>query len=84
MLSGVQLFDVENGHITAAFAGPSGPMWAHRGTLYVAADSGTEIWDPAAGTRIGILEGFAPTTQNPHTGALVEVNNGVLRTCRWY
>jgi len=24
-----------------------------------------------------ILEGFAPTAQNPHTSALVEVNNGV-------
>jgi hypothetical protein len=34
----------------------------------------------ATRARIGILEGLAPTAQNPHTGALVEVNNGVLRT----
>lgn len=76
----MQLFNVENGNITAAFAGPSGPMWAHRGTLNVAADTRTEMRDPTSGTRIGILEGFAPTAQNPHTGALAEINNGVLRT----
>jgi hypothetical protein len=29
------------------------------------------------GLAPGILEGFAPTAQNPHTSALVEVNNGV-------
>jgi hypothetical protein len=56
------------------------PDTTHRGTLYVAADTRTEIWDPTSGTRIGVLGGFTPTAQNPHTGALAEINNGVLRT----
>jgi len=80
MLDGVQRFDVETGRVTTAFAGPSGRMWAYRGRLYVGADNGTEIWDPASGSRIALLEGLKPIAQSPHTGTLVEANRGALRT----
>jgi len=80
MLAGVQLFDVPTGLVSAAFAGPSGRMWAHRGRLYVVSTAGTEIWEPAVGARIGILEGFAPTAHNDRTGTLAEFSNGVCRT----
>ena len=79
MLAGVQLFDVPTGLVSAAFAGSSGRMWAHRGRLYVVSTAGTEIWEPAVGARIGILEGFAPTAHNDRTGTLAEFSNGVCR-----
>jgi hypothetical protein len=56
------------------------PDTTHRGTLYEAADTRTEIWDPTSGTRISILGGFTPTAQNAYTGVLAEINNGALRT----
>ena len=62
------------------------PAWGHRKVWAMVRHDGTVCpRRPCCGccatrARIGILEGFAPTAQNPHTGALVEVNNGVLRT----
>ena len=79
MIDGVELFDAVSGHSKGMFAGPSGPMWAHDGLLYVAAEAGFEIWDPAEGARIGLIEGFAPTAHDPSKRTFAELGNGQLR-----
>ncbi|WP_410639972.1 hypothetical protein [Amycolatopsis sp. lyj-346] len=80
MLDGVELYDAETGRRTGMFAGPAGRMWAHGGLLYVAAEAGLEVWDPAEGARIGLLEGFAPIAHDPASGAFAELRNDQLRT----
>ncbi len=82
MLDGVQLVHVPSGAITAMFAGPAGPMWSHHRLLYVASPAGLEIWSPAEEARIGLIDDFHPTAQNPDTGALADLANGHLRTWR--
>jgi hypothetical protein len=79
MLDGVQLFDAVTCSQTGVFAGPAGPMWAHDGHLYVTGPSGLEVWDAAAGARIGHIPGFRPSAQNRLTGALAELAGGQLR-----
>ena len=78
MIDGVKLYDL-HGASPGMFAGPSGPMWAHDGLLYVAAEGGFEIWDPAEGARIGLIEGFAPTAHDPEKRTFAELGNGQLR-----
>jgi hypothetical protein len=79
MLDGVELYDAGTGRRTGMFAGPAGPMWGHRGLLYVTAEDGFEVWDPADGARIGFAEGFRPTAHDPATGAFAELRNDQLR-----
>lgn len=79
MIDGVQLIDVPSGRTVQMFAGPAGPMWAHGRLLYVAAAGGLEIWSPAEEARVGFLDGFRPTAQNPRTGAFAELAGGRLR-----
>ncbi|WP_310974912.1 MULTISPECIES: hypothetical protein [unclassified Amycolatopsis] len=78
MLDGVELYDATTGRRTGMFAGPKGPMWAHGGLLYVAAEAGLEVWDPAGGARVGFLEGFTPIAH--HDGTFAELRNDQLRT----
>ncbi|WP_020645112.1 hypothetical protein [Amycolatopsis balhimycina] len=52
-------------------------MWAHGGLLYVAAEAGFEVWDPAEGARIGFAPGFRPTAHRD--GAFAELRNDQLR-----
>jgi hypothetical protein len=80
LLDGVELYDAATGRRTGMFAGPAGRMWGHSGLLYVAAEAGLEVWDPAEGARIGLLEGFAPIAHDPATGAFAELRNDQLRT----
>ncbi|MFJ1764444.1 hypothetical protein ACIOD2_29270 [Amycolatopsis sp. NPDC088138] len=77
MLDGVELYDVTTGRRTGLFAGPNGPMWSHQGLLYVTAEAGFEIWDPADGARIGFAEGFRPTAHRD--GTFAELDNDRLR-----
>lgn len=76
MVDGIELYDI-HGTRKGMFAGPSGPMWAHRGLLHVAAEGGFEIWDPVEGARIGLCEGFTPTAHRD--GVFAELGNGQLR-----
>ncbi|MEQ0557613.1 hypothetical protein ABJI51_00925 [Amycolatopsis sp. NEAU-NG30] len=80
MLDGVELYDAETGRRTGMFAGPAGPMWGHGGLLYVAAEAGFEVWDPAEGARVGFAPGFRPTAHDPATGTFAELRNDQLRT----
>ncbi|MFE9749593.1 hypothetical protein ACFYOT_32180 [Saccharothrix saharensis] len=77
---GVEVHDVAGGRQVTAFAGPAGRMWGHAGLLYVATAAGLEIWDPAAGARTGVVEGFTPHAHNPRTGRFAELAAGRLRT----
>jgi hypothetical protein len=77
MLEGIELYEARSTRRIRVFAGPSGPMWAYRGLLYVAAKGGFEIWDPAEGARIGLHEGFTPTAHRD--GVFAELGNGQLR-----
>ncbi|MFJ7216828.1 hypothetical protein [Amycolatopsis sp. NPDC098790] len=77
MIDGVTRYDAVTGRRTGVFAGPAGRMWTHRGLLYVAAEAGLEVWDPADGARVGLLEGFAPIAH--HDGAFAELRNDQLR-----
>jgi hypothetical protein len=79
MLDGVELYDAKTGRRTGLFAGPAGPMWGHRGRLYVRTNAGLEVWDPAGGTRIGFLDGFTPIAHDPASGAFAELGNDQLR-----
>ncbi|MEV6642253.1 hypothetical protein [Amycolatopsis sp. NPDC051371] len=79
MLDGVELHDAATGRRTGMFAGPVGPMWGYRGSLYVTAEAGFEVWDPVAGARIGFAEGFRPTAHDPATGSFAELRNDQLR-----
>ncbi|MGW4065397.1 hypothetical protein ACWEGE_44410 [Amycolatopsis sp. NPDC004747] len=78
MLDGVELYDAGTGRRTGMFAGPTGRMWAHSGLLYVTAETGLEVWNPAEGARIGVLEGFTPTAHRD--GTCAELRNDQLRT----
>jgi hypothetical protein len=78
-IDGVQLHDARTGRRVGMFAGPCGPMWGHRGRLYVTTGDGFEVWDPADGARIGFAEGFRPTAHDPATGAFAELRNDQLR-----
>lgn len=80
-IDGVALVDVPSGRVVQMFAGPAGPMWAHERLLYVTTSAGLEIWSPAEEARIGFVEGFRPTAQNPRTGALASLD-GELRCWR--
>ncbi|SEC33463.1 hypothetical protein SAMN04489727_3385 [Amycolatopsis tolypomycina] len=75
---GVDLREAATGRRTGMFAGPAGRMWAHDGLLYVAAEAGLEVWDPAEGARIELLEGFTPIAHND--GTFAELRNDQLRT----
>jgi hypothetical protein len=77
ILDGVELYDVTTGRRTGMFAGPAGPMWAHDGLLYVRAEAGLAVWDPAEGARIGLLAGFHPVAHG--SGAFAELRNDQLR-----
>jgi hypothetical protein len=77
LLDGVELREAATGRLTGSFAGPSGRMWAHDGLLYVAAEAGLEVWDPAEGARIGLLEAFAPIAHRD--GVFAELRNDQLR-----
>ncbi|MEU6311054.1 hypothetical protein [Streptomyces sp. NPDC047014] len=66
---------------TAAFGGPEGRFFAADGLLYTASEAGLDIWDPAAGTRLGSLPGFRPTHHDPARGELVELSALGIR--RW-
>ena len=81
-LPGVLVFDTKTGRRTAMFAGPDGRIWAAGGLLYVRSEAGLERWDPATGTRTGVVAGFHPATHNPATGLFAEITGGVLRTWR--
>ncbi|WP_233223529.1 hypothetical protein [Amycolatopsis sp. CA-128772] len=78
LLDGIELRDATTGHHIGSFAGPKGRMWAHDGLLYVAAEAGLGVWDPAEGARIGLLEGFAPIAHRE--GTFAELRNDQLRT----
>jgi hypothetical protein len=78
LLDGVELYDVTTGRRTGMFAGPKGRMWAHGGLLYVAAEAGLEIWEPAEGARVGLLDGFTPIAHRD--GTFAELRNDQLRT----
>ncbi|WHT19946.1 hypothetical protein N8J89_02380 [Crossiella sp. CA-258035] len=80
MIDGVELYDARTAARTGMFAGPAGPMWGFGGLLHVSASAGFELWDPAQGARIGLIEGFRPHAHNPVTGAFAELADGVLRT----
>jgi hypothetical protein len=82
MIDGVQIVDVPSGRVVDMFAGPAGPMWTYNRLLYVVAAGGLEIWSPAEQARIGVVEGFHPTAQNPRTGELASLRDGWLRTWR--
>ncbi len=77
-IDGIQLHDARTGRRTGMFAGPAGRMWGHGGLLHVAAEAGLEVWDPAEGARIGLLEGFAPMAHRD--GVFAELRNDRLRT----
>ncbi|WP_053720915.1 hypothetical protein [Saccharothrix sp. NRRL B-16348] len=77
---GVEVHDVVDARRVTAFAGPVGRMWGHDGVLYVRAAAGLERWDPVAGARTGVVEGFAPNAHNPRTGRFAELAAGRLRT----
>ncbi|MFE1592595.1 hypothetical protein [Nocardia sp. NPDC058705] len=76
MLDGVELYSVPSGRQLSAFAGPAGAMWGHGGLLYVCAAEGLEVWDPAAGARIGVVAGFRPTAHRG--GTFVALREGRL------
>jgi hypothetical protein len=78
MLDGVELYDAATGRRTGMFAGPAGRMWAHGGLLYVAAEAGFEVWDPAEGARVGFAPGFHPIAHRDSVFA--ELRNDQLRT----
>ncbi|MBE1496937.1 hypothetical protein H4696_004037 [Amycolatopsis lexingtonensis] len=78
-IDGVQLHDARTGRRLGMFAGPKGPMWGHGGLLYVTAEDGFEVWDPADGARIGFAAGFRPTAHDPASGAFAELRNDQLR-----
>ena len=78
LLDGVELRDAATGRRTGSFTGPAGRMWAHDGLLYVAAEAGLEVWDPAEGARVG----FASRASAPiahRDGAFAELRNDQLR-----
>ncbi len=81
MLAGVRVFDAETGRETAAFAGPTGALFADGRRLYAAAATGLEVWDPATGERTGAVPGFVPTRHHPRAGELASADGLVLR--RW-
>jgi hypothetical protein len=78
MLDGVELYDAATGRRTGMFAGPAGRMWAHGGLLYVAAEAGFEVWDPAEGAGVGFAPGFHPIAHRDSVFA--ELRNDQLRT----
>ncbi|MET9000898.1 hypothetical protein [Amycolatopsis sp. NPDC004169] len=77
-IDGIQLHDARTGRRTGMFAGPAGRMWGHGGLLYVAAETGLEVWDPADGARVGLLEGFTPIAHRD--GTFAELRDDQLRT----
>lgn len=81
MLAGVRVFDAETGRETAAFAGPTGALFADGRRLYAAAAAGLEMWDPATGERTGAVPGFVPARHHRSTGELACADGRVLR--RW-
>ncbi|MGW6446332.1 hypothetical protein [Lentzea sp. NPDC055074] len=76
MIDGVALYAMPGGRRVGAFAGPAGPMWGHKGLLYVATADGLEVWDPDRGARIGVVQGFRPTAHRD--GTFLSLNDGVL------
>lgn len=77
-LPGIELREAATGRRTGQFTGPDGRMWAHGGLLYVAAEAGLEVWDPADGARIGFLADFVPIAHA--SGRFAELRNDQLRT----
>ncbi|MEJ2852661.1 MULTISPECIES: hypothetical protein [unclassified Saccharothrix] len=80
MLPGVELYTVPGNRLKGLVAGLDGPMWAHGGRLYVAAENGLEVWDPAAGARVALVEGFRPQAHDRATGAFARLSGGRLTT----
>ncbi|MFS8099690.1 hypothetical protein LFM09_21430 [Lentzea alba] len=78
MLDGVELHEVPSGRKREPFAGPVGPMWGHKGLLYVSGADGFEVWDPDRGARIGLVQGFRPTAHRD--GTFVSLSDGVLNS----
>jgi hypothetical protein len=76
-LGGIELRDAATGRRTGMFAGPKGRMWEYGGLLYVAAEAGLEVWDPAEGARVGFAPGFHPIAHRD--GAFAELRNDQLR-----
>ena len=82
MVDGVTLFRAPTFEEVGRFYGPVGRMWAHRGRLHTVTDEGMEVWDPADGTRTGLLKGFSPTAHNRVTGVFAQLTGEQLRTWR--
>jgi hypothetical protein len=78
LLDGIELRDAETGRQTGSFTGPAGRMWAHSGLLYVVAETGLEVWDPAEGARVGFAPGFHPIAHGD--GVFAELRDDHLRT----
>ncbi|MEU8929793.1 hypothetical protein AB0D30_07890 [Streptomyces sp. NPDC048409] len=80
-----EFLDQDGGHrVAQRFRGPGGRLFAVDGLLLSAGETGTEIWDPVAGARIGAVPGFRPTHRHPGTGELLELHadSGELRSWR--
>ncbi|MFJ8958699.1 hypothetical protein ACIRG5_04870 [Lentzea sp. NPDC102401] len=76
MIDGVGLHAMPGGRRVGAFAGPAGPMWGHKGLLYVSGVDGLEVWDPDRGARICLVPGFLPTAHRD--GTFVSFSDSVL------
>ncbi|MET9226310.1 hypothetical protein [Lentzea sp. NPDC003310] len=76
MIDGVALYEMPGGRQVGAFAGPSGRMWGRAGRLHVVGTGGLEVWDPARGARVGVVEGFRPIAHRD--GTFAAFGDGVL------
>ncbi len=76
-----RMCDADTGRETAAFAGPTGALFADGRRLYAAAATGLEVWDPDTGERTGQLPGFVPARHHRRAGELASAAGRVLR--RW-
>lgn len=76
MTEGIEFHAVPDGPPPRSVEGPSGLMWAHRGSLYVSGTDGLEFWDPERGERIGLAQGFRPTAHRD--GTFVSLVDDVL------
>ncbi|MEV7419400.1 hypothetical protein [Streptomyces sp. NPDC089919] len=65
----------------AAFGGPEGTFFCADGVLFSSSELGLDIWDPFAGTRVGVLPGFRPTHHDRGRGELLELGDRGVR--RW-
>ncbi|PPK68344.1 hypothetical protein V5P93_004550 [Actinokineospora auranticolor] len=75
-----EVLEFPGDEVTRRIPLPPGPLWSFGGRLHVAAAGGLEVWSPDE--RIGVLAGFHPSAQDPKTGTLASLRDGVLRTWR--